>query len=59
MVPFSLGVRLHEALDKALTRNQLFTVPGGGHGGFTDEWNRKAYEAIREFLGKYGLGAVR
>ncbi|MGH9613040.1 MAG: alpha/beta hydrolase fold domain-containing protein [Bryobacteraceae bacterium] len=59
VVPYSHGVRLHEALDKAGARNQLFTVPGGGHGGFTDEWNRKAYEAIREFLGKYGLGAVR
>lgn len=59
VVPYSHGVRLHEALDKAGARNELFTIPGGGHGGFTDEWNRKAYEAIREFLGKYGLGAVK
>ena len=36
-VPYSHGTRLHEALNKAGVPNQLLTIPGGKHGGFTRE----------------------
>ena len=54
-VPYTHGVRLHEALDRADVPNQLFTVPGGKHGGFTDEQYGKIYAAIRDFLAKNHL----
>lgn len=49
-VPYSQSVRLHQALDKVGVRNQLVTIPGGKHGGFTDAEMVKAYDAIRAFL---------
>ena len=54
-VPYSQNVRLHQSLEKAGVRNQLVTVPGGKHGGFTDAEMSKAYEAIRAFLDKDNL----
>lgn len=51
-VPYSQNVRLHQALDKVGIRNQLVTIPGGKHGGFTDAEMIKAYDAIRAFLDK-------
>lgn len=55
VVPYSHGVRLRDALTKAGIANQLVTVPGGKHGGFTKEETLKAYEAIRAFLEKNKL----
>jgi len=55
-VPYQHAVRLHEALNKAGVTNQLVTVPGGRHGGFTPEERTKIYVTIREFLAKSGLG---
>ncbi|MBI5281336.1 MAG: alpha/beta hydrolase [Candidatus Solibacter usitatus] len=49
-VPYTHALRLHEALTKAGVPNQLHTVPGGKHGGFTDEQRLKAFVAIRAFL---------
>jgi acetyl esterase/lipase len=54
-VPYSHGVKLHEALNKAGAVNQLLTIPGGKHGGFTREENSKAFLAIRDFLAKHNL----
>ena len=54
-VPYQHSVRLKAALDKAGVPNQLFTVPGGHHGGFTAEQNVQVYGAIRQFLKKQGL----
>ena len=54
-VPYSHATRLHEALSKAGVPNQLLTIPGGKHGGFTREEMLKAYGVIREFLRKNGL----
>lgn len=54
-VPYAQGVRLHEALTKAGVTNQLLTIPGGKHGGFTAEERTRIFVAIREFLGKAGL----
>jgi fermentation-respiration switch protein FrsA (DUF1100 family) len=48
-VAYSHGVRLHEALSKAGVANQLLTIPGGKHGGFTREEQARAFLAIRDF----------
>jgi len=54
-VPYSHGVRLHEALTKAGAQSTLHTIAKGGHGGFSREATLEAYKAVREFLGKCGL----
>jgi acetyl esterase/lipase len=60
LVPYAQSVRLHKALDTAGVPNQLYTIPGGGHGGFSFEQNQRAWAAVREFLQKNvtGLGEV-
>lgn len=60
LVPYSQSVRLHKALDAAKVPNQLVTVPGAGHGGFTYEQNQKSWAAIRQFLQENvkGLGST-
>ena len=55
-VPYQHGVRLQQALDKAGVPNQLVTIPGGKHGGFSREENARAYSAIRDFLARQNLG---
>lgn len=55
IVPYSHAVRLHEALTKAGVRNQLVTVPGGGHGDFSADQELRAFEAVRLFLGSIGI----
>jgi len=59
IVPYEQGVRLHEALDAAGVPNRLVTVPGGGHGGFSDAEMVGAYSAIRAFLGQHDVGMAR
>jgi acetyl esterase/lipase len=54
-VPYQHAVMLHQALGKVGVTNQLLTIPGGRHGGFTPEERTKIYLTIREFLGKNGL----
>jgi len=54
-VPYEQETRLHAALDKAGAAHELFVIPNGKHGGFTDEENLKAYAAIRAFLAKHNL----
>jgi acetyl esterase/lipase len=55
-VPYRHSVRLTAALTKAGVANQLVTIPGGKHGGFTPEERTRIYVAIREFLARNGLG---
>ena len=55
-VPYPEAVALHAALTKVNVPNQLITIPGGHHGGFTSEQRDHIYLTIREFLGKNGLG---
>ncbi len=55
IVPYSHGLRLHQALDEAGVPNELVTVAGGGHGGFTDEESVRIYTAIRDFLRKHDV----
>lgn len=54
-VPYQHSVRLTEALSKVGVPNQLVTIPGGKHGGFSAEERTRIYLAIREFLAKNGL----
>ncbi len=55
LVPYEHGVRLKAALDKAGVRNALYTVKGGGHGGFTPEQHVGAYQAAHAFLRSLGV----
>jgi acetyl esterase/lipase len=54
-VPYQHAVRLHEALQKVAVPNELLTVPGGRHGGFTNEETLKIQKSIGEFLRKHGI----
>src|ERR1700719_1391109 len=54
-VPYSQNIRLHQALDKAGISNELVTIPGGKHGGFSEAEMTKAYAAIRAFLDKQNI----
>ena len=50
IVPYEHAVRLHQKLDAAKVKNQLHTIPGGGHGNFSSEEYQEAFRIIREFL---------
>jgi acetyl esterase/lipase len=52
-VPYTHGVRLKDALEKARVPNRLVTVPGGLHGGFSQSEMVRIYAEIREFLGAH------
>ena len=54
-VPYSQATRLQEALRKVGVGEQLVTIPGGKHGGFSRAENERAYREIRAFLAKQGL----
>jgi acetyl esterase/lipase len=55
LVPYTHAVRLHDGLTKAGVPNQLMTIPGGRHGGFTKEEMTRVFTAIKEFLKNNGL----
>lgn len=55
IVPYDHGTRLHEALDGAGVPNELVTITGGGHGGFSIEESVRIYSAIRSFLAGHDL----
>lgn len=44
---------------KAEFRNQLLTIPGGAHGGFSAEHYAKCLETIRTFLAEAGVIEVK
>ncbi len=58
-VPYSHSTRLHDALSKAGVRNELVTVPGGAHGGFSASEMVHAYSRIQEFLRAADIMPVR
>ena len=58
IVPYDQSTRLHEALDAAGVPNELVTVQGGGHGGFSDTEMVRIYTAIREFLDQHNVGTA-
>ncbi len=55
IVPYSHAVELHRRLDEAGTENELLTIPGGGHGGFSPAETAEIDRAVRAFLGRHGL----
>ena len=56
-VPYTQSVRLHQALKRAGVAEEMITVPGGKHGGFTRTENQMAFAAIESFLAKQGIRA--
>ena len=55
VVPYSQAVRLHQALTQAGVKNELVTIRGGGHGGFTSEQLQDAFAKITAFLTEQGV----
>ena len=55
VAPYNHSVRLHAALDKAGVPNQLVTIKGRKHGGFSRQEMIDSYTTIRAFLRKQGL----
>jgi len=49
-VPYTQSVTLQAALQAAGVKNKFTTVPGGGHGGFTDAYNAQSENEITVFL---------
>ena len=61
LVPYEQSVELHKKLDAAKIPNELYTVPGANHGGFTFDQNQKAWAEVRKFLQEHvkGLGGEK
>ncbi len=55
VVPYVHATRLHKALDKKNVPNELLTIPGGKHGGFSSDETLKIDRTIRAFLKKHGV----
>lgn len=56
-VPYTQSLRLRDALTKAGVRNELVTVPGGKHGGFSGPEMVRVYGRIQKFLAAAGFTA--
>ena len=56
IVPYDQAPGLHEALDSADVPNELITIAGGGHGGFSNAEMEQIYMAIRAFLRRHNIG---
>src|SRR5262245_56301739 len=54
-VPYAHATKMLAALQKAGVAATLHTVPKGGHGRFPAAEQIKAFDAVREFLAKYGM----
>lgn len=59
IVPHDQAVRLQKALNGAGVPNELFTVEGGGHGGWKTADYERIYKAIRAFFAKHHIGEAR
>lgn len=55
LVPYAHSTRLHDALNKAGVPNEMVTVAGGGHGGFSPAETQRVAAAVRAFLIKHGI----
>jgi len=53
VVPYDHSVRLHRALDDQGIPNQLITIEGGKHGGFTRDELLHIFGEIRAFLNEH------
>ena len=56
IVPYQHAVQLRDKLEAAGVPNQLHTVRGGSHGGFSPAEMLEIYETIYSFLDRHGLG---
>lgn len=56
IVPYKHATRLHEALDGAGIANELVTIRGGGHGGFSNDEMLRIFTAIQAFLNNHDIG---
>ena len=54
-VPYDHAVRLHRALTQSGVPNELVTIPGGKHGGFSRAELLRIHVSTREFLKKHGF----
>lgn len=59
IVPFDQAKSLHAALEAARAPNRLVTIPGGGHGGFSNAEMLRAFAIIREFLERHEIGNAK
>ena len=48
-VPYTQSVRLHEALKRAHVKEQMITIAGGKHGGFTRAENERRFRQLSCF----------
>ena len=55
IVPYAHATELHRRLEEAGAVNELLTIPGGGHGGFSKAETEKIDATIRAFLSTHGL----
>ena len=55
VVPYDQATYFHRALDKNGVKNQLLTLPGGTHGGFSDAQYQEAFTKIFSFLREIGI----
>ncbi len=55
IAPYNQAVKLHAALDKAGSPNQLVTLRGRKHGGFNRQDLVDSFVVIREFLRKHNI----
>lgn len=55
VVPYRHAVLLHEMLEAAGVPNQLLTISGGNHGGFSKEEYVLAFDTIQRFFSSYDL----
>lgn len=55
LVPYAHSTRLHDALNKAGVPNEMVTIAGGGHGGFSPPETQRVAAAVRAFLIKHGI----
>jgi acetyl esterase/lipase len=55
LVPYQQAVKLHLKLDELGISNQLLTIPGAGHGGFSPAQAHLLYQTIQDFLQNYQL----
>ena len=58
VVPHQHAVRLTDALESEGVTAELYTIPGGGHGGFSRDETIAIFEVIDRFLVSNGLAAT-
>jgi dipeptidyl aminopeptidase/acylaminoacyl peptidase len=50
VVPHAQATAFHDRLEELGVRNELITLSGGNHGGFSDQQDQHAFRSIFAFL---------